>query len=79
MQVEPAEIAKLAQEMRSIADETRKELEFLEIEMKRMPKRFLKSEILKELQKLQRRFKRLQKDIAKLPDRVAPKVVSFAN
>ena len=78
-EVEPAEIAKLAQEMRSIADETRKELEFLEIEMKRMPKRFLKSEVLKELQKLRRRFKRLRKDIAKLPDRVAPKVVSFAN
>jgi len=66
-------IAQLAQEMQEIDKDARRSLAAFEREIKREPEKFIESEILKELQRFKRRFKRLQKDLARLPDRLAAK------
>ena len=71
--IDCTKIAKLTQEMQSIGEDTGKNLRALVREIERKPERFGEAEVLEELRKLRRRFKRLQKDVTKLPDRLAAK------
>lgn len=69
--IDYAKVTQLAQDIQEIDKDARRSLAAFESEIKREPEKFLESEILKELQRLKRRFRRLQKDLARLPDRLA--------
>lgn len=71
--IDYARVTQLTQKIQEIDKDTRYNLVAFEREIKREPEKFLESEILKELQRLKRRFRRLQKDLARLPDRLAAK------
>jgi len=71
--IDYAKVTQLTQEIQEIDKDARYNLAAFEREIKREPEKFLENEISKELQKIKRRFKRLQKDLARLPDRLAAK------
>lgn len=72
-EIDYAKVTQLTQEIQEIDKDARYNLVAFEREIKREPEKFLESEILKELQRLKRRSRRLQKDLARLPDRLAAK------
>lgn len=71
--IDYARVTRLTQGMQEIDKDARRSMAAFEREIKREPEKFLERDILKELQRFKRRFKRLQKDLARLPGRLAAK------